>query len=121
MPDSHWEGHLTLNPADGLYYCPKHVTRCAISGCEKMFFDFELDPDFSDGVHCSLCPWEGTPYWCDEHIPGCQLCDNATDFCEACILNSTNGVFTFLCEPCRDKVQADPCSFAMIKGAKRPQ
>lgn len=116
MPDNHWEGQMTLNPADELYYCPKHVTRCAISGCEKKFFDFELGPDFSSGHYCTSCPVEGAPYWCDEHLPACQLCDNTAN-CESCTMEYTDDVYSFLCESCCVEFLDNPCSFAVIKGA----
>ncbi len=115
--DNHWEGQMTLNPADELYYCPKHVTRCTISGCEKKFFDGELEPDFRYGAHCESCPHEGSPYWCDEHIPECQLCDEKTDLCESCAVEVTNGVFSSLCEVCCEGVMDDPCSVALVKRA----
>lgn len=107
---------MTLNPVDGLYYCPKHVITCASSGCEKKFFDYELTPDFTGGIRCASCPVEGTPFWCDEHIPECQLCvDNAADLCVPCTVEATRGKYTSLCGHCCEWAMDDPVSLALVK------
>jgi hypothetical protein len=98
--DNHWEGEMTLNPADNLYYCPKHVSKCAAPECEKKFFDCELGADFSYGANCVSCPGEYTPYWCDDHIPNCHLCEERGHLCESCAWELTNGTISSLCEGC---------------------
>jgi len=116
--DSHWDGEMALNPDDNLYYCPKHVTRCTISSCERKFFDGELTLDFICGARCVSCPGECTPFWCDEHIPKCQICEELSDLCEPCAQEISNGVYLHLCEDCCTEVMDNPCSFALVKKAK---
>ena len=113
-----WSDDLTLNPDDGILYCPNHVITCTVSGCEKKFFDYELGSDFTRGAHCASCPYQGTPFWCDEHIPECQLCNDNANLCESCTVEATDGRFTSLCESCCEWVMDDPCSFAMVKRAE---
>ena len=114
---SHWEGQMTLHPVNGMHYCPKHVITCTTSGCQKKFFDWEYTPDVSCGAHCISCPHEGAPYWCDEHVPECQLCDNDGELCVPCTVEATRGKYTSLCEHCCEGVMDDPFSLALVKRA----
>ncbi len=63
VPDNHFEGPLTLNIHDGYYYCPKHTTKCAQEGCDKVFFDCELSPDFDMSSKCV----NHQLYWFNDH------------------------------------------------------
>ncbi len=115
--DNHWDGELTLNPSDRQYYCPRHTTKCVEPGCEKVFFDCELGPDFYLGACCDFCYYE-RPYWCDKHAFRCQICGMLSEMCDTCTLRNTNDKYISLCYECFEKLEDDPCSLVLVKRAK---